>query len=927
MAHLKIRPFLPGAPWLVLPAASPATAQTRTGYQYPRGYGDLYRYRAPIARPYVSARPRAYSSSYDSRPGYAPRGNRWFETRPARRLKYRPTGRDLLMGKPWLQLRGASRFDPAVYGSDRARGNPFFDGSSKEGPARPSLIPGGRGFVTPTPRVQPARRERRGFAMRFRSRLCIACAVLFASAAGTRESPAQGFLVDRRPNVPVARSFEVREVSLDARVRDQVAEVQVSQTFHNPGSFPIDAEYLFPLPEDGAIQGFVLLVDGKELPGRLLPKEEARRIYEEIVRTKRDPALLEYMGRGLYRTSVFPIPAGADRRLTMRYTQVCKRDRDVVEFSYPFGTQKFTAKPIRKLSLNVRVESREPIKSVYSPTDDATVTRFDDHEARVAFEKRDTIPTADFRLIYTLSSGVVGASVLSHRPDESDDGYFLLLASPEVKAVEAKRLPKTVVFVLDRSGSMAGKKIEQARNALKFVLRNLRDDDTFNIIVYDDRVETFRPELQRYGKTTRDEAERFIDNVREGGSTNIDEGLKTALDMVRDDSRPGYILFLTDGLPTAGTTSETAITAHARSANRYRARLFVFGVGYDVNARLLDRLSGGNSGTSEYVKPDENIEAKVARFSAKLTSPVLADVRIEMSSTDLNRTYPRDLPDLFEGGQLVVAGRYRNSGATTVRVSGKIGGARKTFEFPAELASSARGGSHEFVAKLWATRRVGDLIDQIDLHGRNKELVDELVALSTKYGVLTPYTSFLADENVSLHARVENRKSSMNQLKKLEETTGLSGVAQRGGKQDFMAADRAAAPASEMMGMMMGRGMARGPGAGGFGGATAASAKSGPTFATPGFGVTVNDAEGNQTFIGTVRQVGAKTFYRKADRWIDSGVTPAEESKAKVVRLFSDAFFDLARAQSAEMNQYLTFAEPVTVDLGGTVYRFDPAEK
>src|SRR4051794_34853315 len=206
--------------------------------------------------------------------------------------------------------------------------------------------------------------------------------------AGGKEARAQGFIVDRRPHVTLSRSYEIREVGVDARVRDQVAEVQVSQTFHNPGSFQLEAEYNFPLPEEGAIQNFVLMVDGKELPGRILPKDEARRIYEEIVRTKRDPALLEYMGRGLYRTSVFPIPPGADRKVTMRYTQICKRDRDVVEFAYPFSTQKFTAKPIQRLVLDLRVESRDPIKSLYSPTYDAKIQRGGDHDARITLEQR-----------------------------------------------------------------------------------------------------------------------------------------------------------------------------------------------------------------------------------------------------------------------------------------------------------------------------------------------------------------------------------------------------------------------------------------------------------------------------------------------------------------------------------------------------------
>src|SRR6185312_11670643 len=316
----------------------------------------------------------------------------------------------------------------------------------------------------------------------------------------------QGIIIDRRPRIPVARSYEIREVNIDARVRDQVAEVQVSQTFHNPGSFPLESEFLFPLPEEGAVQNFVLLVDGRELPGRLMSKDEARRIYEEIVRTKRDPALLEYMGRGLYRTSVFPIPAGADRKVTMRYTQLCKRDRDVVEFAYPLSTQKFTAKPIQRLLVELSIRSKEAIKSVYCPSDDASIRRFGDHEVDVRLERRDVIPEHDFRLVTTLAEGAFSASLLSYRPGESEDGYFLVLASPEVKHADVRPLPKTVIFVIDRSGSMAGKKIEQARRTLKSVLNNLRDEDLFNIIAYDDRVESFGPELQRYGSRSRDEA-------------------------------------------------------------------------------------------------------------------------------------------------------------------------------------------------------------------------------------------------------------------------------------------------------------------------------------------------------------------------------------------------------------------------------------
>ncbi len=780
----------------------------------------------------------------------------------------------------------------------------------------------------------------------------------------------QGFVVDRHiivvhrgtPNVPVSRAYEIREVSIDARVRDQVAEVRVAQTFHNPGSDVIEAEYLFPLPEDAGVQNLVLMVDGKELPGRVMSKDEARRIYEEIVRTKRDPALLEYMGRGLFRASVFPIPPGADRKVTLRYNQICKKDRDVVEFVYPLATQKHSSKPIQKLTFNLQIEGKDKIKSVYCPSHDVAISRPGEREVKATLERRDVLPTSDFKLVYTLAEGTVGATVLSYRPNSSEDGYFLLLASPEVKPLDARPLPKTVLFVLDRSGSMAGKKLDQAKNALQFVLNNLRDDDTFNIIAYDDRVEAFKPELQRYSSATRADAEKFVANIREGGSTNIDGALKATLAMISDDSRPNYVLFLTDGLPTASETNELRISENARGANKYHARVFSFGVGFDVNARLLDRLSGGNGGTSEYVRPDEDIETHVGAFYSKMTRPAFAAIGIGLSGSDVNRTYPRDIPDLFEGGQLVWVGRYRDSGKATVKLSGKVGGEPRSFEFPTELAAPGSSTGYDFVEKLWAVRRVGFIIDQIDLNGPNKELTDELVTLGTKYGLLTPYTSFLADERVNLHASVENRMRATENLDALSLAEGQVGTEQRDMKQKLNQANRfeegtryAYSVPTEAKGMGgMGGGMG---GQGRLGQATSAKnpfhqGKGPPAAPAPvvvgtspagvgnytnnlGIPATQGSASQIQPFNAiptaggkpagpAVRNLGVKTFYRKADRWVDSEVKPEEDAKAIVVEQFSDEFFKLARSQSAEQNQYFTFEEPVTVRIDGKVYRVDP---
>src|SRR6185312_7385241 len=306
------------------------------------------------------------------------------------------------------------------------------------------------------------------------------------------------------------------------------------------------------------------------------------------------------------------------------------------------------------------------------------------------------------------------------------DGYFLLLTSPEIKRDPAERPKKTVLFVVDRSGSMSGVKIEQAKGALKFVLNNLREGDLFNVIAYDSAVESFRPELQKFDDETRKAALGFVEGLYAGGSTNIDGALTTALSQLQDSARPNYVLFMTDGLPTAGERNEMKIVANSETNNRVRARIAAFGVGYDVNSRLLDKLARQNSGQSEYVRPDENIEERVSRLYNKIEAPVMTDVAIKFAIDELpteagepvNRLYPKKVFDLFEGDQLVLVGRYKRPGAAKVTVAGNVGGKRQSFDFPAELTAQSKDETFAFVEKLWALRRVGEVIDELDLKGQ-----------------------------------------------------------------------------------------------------------------------------------------------------------------------------------------------------------------
>lgn len=709
---------------------------------------------------------------------------------------------------------------------------------------------------------------------------------------------------------PPQSTYKLKELSVQVKLADQVAKTQVSQSFVNTGSAPMEVCFVFPLPYDGAIDQLTLLVDGKEFPAKLLPAPEARRIYEEIVRKNRDPALLEWVGTGMFKTSVFPVPPGAERKVTLRYSQLCRKDQGLTDYIFPLSTAKYTSAPVEKLDIQVAIESATDIKNVYSPSHSVDVKRPDNKHATVTLSVANQVPISDFRLIYDSGSGEVGASVLSYRRDGADDGYFLMLASPEIKAPTADRPAKTVVFVVDRSGSMSGKKIEQAKGALKFVLNNLRTGDMFNIVAYDSNIESFRPELQKFDEPTRTAALGFVDGLFAGGSTNISGALTTALNQLKDASRPNFVIFLTDGLPTDGERNEAKIVLEASQNNKVRARLFAFGVGYDVNSRLLDRLVRENYGQSAYVRPNEDIEAHVSRLYARIGSPVMTDLKIKFEfdaapaeqTAAINRVYPANIHDLFAGEQLVIVGRYKKSGPAKVLLGGKVGDAEQKFDFPATFVEKSNDDTNSFIEKLWAIRRVGEIIDELDLKGRNEELVKELVELSTRHGILTPYTSFLADESTDRRDLAASQTRASTALHALSDTDGKSGVSQRTAKESLKQSGEQGQRAYGGASVMAGAAPATG-------------------FRGAGPQASYFDAQKDERIaVDTVQSIGRKTFYRRGDRWIDGSLTKEQEDKAIKIERFSAEYFRLIDKHGKEAARYVNFDEPVVVELDGQAY-------
>lgn len=530
---------------------------------------------------------------------------------------------------------------------------------------------------------------------------------------------------------------------VNVSIRDQAATTRIEQEFKNPTSQILEATYLFPVPAGASVQDFAMWIDGKRTKAELVEAAQARQIYTDIVRRLKDPGLLERMDDRLFRVRVFPVAAQGRQKIEIAYSEVVKRDAGLAEYIYPlrYGTRQVATED--DFTIRVELASNAAIKSVYSPSHQVGVSRDGDHKAIVGFEQKGYSFDKDFHLIWATSDNDIGLSALVHRESPGEDGYVLFLLSPSVKVEANQRVPRDIVFVVDTSGSMAGEKMDQAKVALEHCVKRLDSADRFGIVRFATTTDKLDSALLPVNDDNRRKATEWIKGLSATGGTAISEALDAAFALRSGDARNFTIVFLTDGQPTLGITDPKAILAEVDKKNTAGTRIFTFGVGDDVNAQLLDQLSDKTRGTTVYVRPKENLETKVSSFFDKISHPVLADLSLKLANGDikLREMYPPKLPDLFHGGQIVVLARYNGSGASMVKLEGTVGSDRKTFEFEATLPPEKR--ENDFIPPLWGQRKIGYLLDQIRLSGENKELVDEVVSLAKKFGIVTPYTSYL----------------------------------------------------------------------------------------------------------------------------------------------------------------------------------------
>jgi Ca-activated chloride channel family protein len=527
---------------------------------------------------------------------------------------------------------------------------------------------------------------------------------------------------------------------VQVRLSDRIARVEVEERFRNDGGSVAEGSYLYPLAGEAVFQNFSLWMGDQELRGEMLDADKARGIYDEIVRRRKDPALLTLAGHGLVRAQVFPIQPGETRKVALRYTQLVTRAGDALRLRYALG-ERGPAGHTFTLTLDDAGRYGTP----YSPTH-----RLDTRRQGDRFEVTLADGSGDVEILVPLRRGLVSSSLLTHAPG-GEDGYFMLLLAP-AGGNGAAAVPRDVTLVVDVSGSMSGAKMEQARAALRQTLGTLAPADRFRLIAFSSSVREFRQGFTRAGSADVAAAQRFVDGLIPEGGTNIAGALEAALGwesgqadrrMDDDAGRLAVVLFITDGLPSVGEQMPDRIAANA-AARRGERRVFTVGIGHDVNTYLLERLAAEGHGSAEYVAPGTSVEAALATLSAKIRHPALLDLRIDRAPVDLVELAPGRLPDLFQGEELVIFGRYRGRGTGSVVLSGERNGRRERFSVNGEFV--AHGFDNDFIPRLWASRRIGDLTRQIRLEGESQGLIVQVRDLGLRYGILTEYTSYLVQE-------------------------------------------------------------------------------------------------------------------------------------------------------------------------------------
>ncbi len=695
------------------------------------------------------------------------------------------------------------------------------------------------------------------------SALAVACLI---GAAAPRSAAAQGW-IEPLPGRPIPLGGWVVEKTrsqVRVAVDGRVATIELTEWFRNTGSRVAEGEYLYPLPGEAVFSGFSLFQGEQELRGEMMDRDQARAIYEEIVRRRADPALIELAGHGLLRARVFPIEPGQERKVELRYTQLLQRSGDALQFRYAGGLRDTEMGQPRRV-VPVSGEGHPKRKAVvhtdfrmvvadpdafldpFSPTHSLERER---QVGRLVVTLDDEL-TGELSVFLPLARRGVGLTVAAHHP-AGEMGYAMLTLTPG--RMDAPADARDVTVVVDVSGSMAGEKMDQARDAIVALLGTLNARDRFRILAFSNAVYAESEGWRTVNDASLREATEWVERLDAEGGTNIEGALGEAFRVTPGEGQLPVVIFLTDGLPTVGERDPERIATSAEH-DRGRARVFAFGVGDDVNTHLLDALSVAARGSTDYVQPGESVERALSLLTAKIQHPVLTDLEIDGAPVRLREIYPVTLPDLFAGQELVVLARYEGSGGGELAVTGRRGGREERYAATATFPRQTE--ENGYLPRLWASRKLGHLTRQVWLEGPTPSLIEEIKQTALRYGLPSEYTAYLVKE---------------------PEQMTMGGT--RGGR-DASLGLQSAPPASAQ-------------GAGAVGAANRAHLMREASKASELNAVT-DAMEAKAEAAPGVRMVGGRLFQEKGGVWVESAKF-SDPLPLVTVKLFSRAWFDLLAA-------------------------------
>jgi Ca-activated chloride channel family protein len=705
--------------------------------------------------------------------------------------------------------------------------------------------------------------------------------------------------------------LEVRSLQVNADIFGQTATTTIKQVFFNPSHRQLEGHFLFPVPKGVVVTDFKMIINGVVHQAELLDAQKAKRIYEEIVRRSKDPALLEYYNNRLFRVRIFPILPQKEQKIELTYTETLLRDQQTVAYNFPMNTQKYAAKSPQQFSLKINLVTQNDLKTVYSPTHNAEIVRKTKRQALVGFETEVLKSDRDFQLYFSTDDKALGVSLLTYKAPQ-ETGFFFANISPGFDE-QQKTLPKDIVFVLDKSGSMAGEKMQQAQKALQFCIENLNSEDRFEVVAFSTEATSLFGKVTPNKGNSKQEALNFVDQLAPIGGTNIEEALTLALNAQEKDSqRPFFVIFMTDGKPTIGETDQAQLLKKVQAHNQQQVRIFTFGIGTNLNTHLLDKITKATKAYSTYVLPEEDIEVKLSNFYTKASSPVMTNIKLEFDrNIRVSELYDKTLPDVFKGESITVMGRYHGTGKSKLTVSGDVGGTRKSFIYTVNFTNEQT--DLNFIPNLWAARAVGYLLEQIRLNGSNPELVESVTVLAKKYGIITPYTSYLIVEDEVVAARQNNvriedqllRSRSQNAPQvfesnefeeEVESIAGSGSTKRKSGKAPVRASQEQQLlnKASNLDDAALGSGQER---------------------------LNYVDRHGQQQNMASdIVNVQGRAFYRNNNQWLDANIALSNNSQQKTnrVQFNSAAYFKLLQNQEAV--PFLALGRNVRFELNSKVY-------